>query len=396
MGLFGGGRAVRAMPVGEPPIPGPGSVGPAPQIVGNRVRRSEHALRRIAVFASVNLIAGVTSSLPIGGFTGTGSTRRPVPLPPFFTDPDGSGQGFGDWLYQVLWSWCLRGNAYGEIVEVDGVGRPARIVLQHPDLVSQSPVLQPDGTYRVQWWFGGRQVDRDRVWHRRMFPVPGHPLGLSPIALHASTIGLGLSAEAFGARWFEDGGHPSAILQNEQSQIVSQEQANTVKQRFLQSIRGTREPVVLGAGWKYQAVQIAPNESQFLDTQKYTAAECARIFGPGMPEILGYETGGSLTYTNVEQRSLDLLKYTLNRYFTRVEDVLSTDVLARPRFLKLNRGALLETDLLTRYRAHELALRNRFTVVNEVRELEDMTPVPWGDEPNPATAPTPTPTTGAP
>ena len=376
MGLFGGVRARRDA-FDYPAIPPNSQVGAlAPRFTDVRVHTSEQALRRVAVFASVNLIAGLTSSLPVDGFTGTGSSRRPVALPSFFSDPDGSGQGLGDWLYQLLFSWLLRGNAVGEILQRDSMERPAQIVLQHPDTVS---VYLSEG--RPVWRFGAREVPRERVWHRRMYPVPGKLLGMSPIALHATSIGQGLAAEAFGLRWFEDGGHPSSILQNENSSSVSQEQANTVKQRFLAAIRGTREPVVLGAGWKYQAVQISPNESQFLDTQRYTAAECARIFGPGMPEVLGYETGGSMTYANVEQRSLDLLKLTLDRYLVRVEDVLSADLLSRPRYVKLNRDALLATDLLTRYRAHELALRNRWKVPNEVREHEDLEPVPWGDEP---------------
>jgi HK97 family phage portal protein len=164
-----------------------------------------------------------------------------------------------------------------------------------------------------------------------------------------------------------------------------------VKQRFLAAVRGTREPVVMGKGWKYQAIQISPEESQFLDTQKYTAAECARIYGPGVPEVLGYETGGSMTYANVEQRSLDLLKFTIDRWLVRIETILSADTLSRPRYMKFNRGALLATDLLTRYRAHEIALRNKFEVVNEVRELEDRPPVAWGDMPQDPSKPEPTP-----
>lgn len=381
MGVFGGRREERGV-FSYPDIPPNSSLGVAPSFRNNRVGNAESAMRRIAVFASVNLIAGLSSSLPVDGYTGRGTSRREVALPSFFTDPDGSGQGFGDWTYQLLYSWLLRGNAVGEILAVDSLGRPTQILLQHPDSVAV--YSGEDG--RAVWHFAGRRVPTERVWHRRMYPVPGKRLGMSPIALHAVSIGQGLAAEAFGLRWFEDGGHPSAILQQEGAQTITQSQAEVVKARFLAAVRGNREPVVLGAGWKYQAVQIAPNESQFLDTQRYTAAECARIFGPGMPEVLGYETGGSMTYANVEQRSLDLLKFTLDRYLVRIEDVLSTDILARPRYIKINRDALLATDLLTRYKAHELALKNKWKVPNEVRQKEDMAPVSWGDEPISQTA----------
>jgi HK97 family phage portal protein len=153
------------------------------------------------------------------------------------------------------------------------------------------------------------------------------------------------------------------------------------------AIHGRREPAVLGGGWKYQQIQISPNESQFLETNNYTAAECCRIFGPGFAEIFGYETGGSLTYSNIEQRSLDLLTYAVNPWLVRIERSLSA-LLPAPAQVKFNRAALVRTDLLTRYKAHVLALQNQFKTVDEVRDDEDMAPVPWGSTPTaPALSP---------
>jgi phage portal protein BeeE len=105
-----------------------------------------------------------------------------------------------------------------------------------------------------------------------------------------------------------------------------------------------------------------------------TSAECCRIFGPGIAEILGYETGGSLTYQNIEQRNLQLLIYALDPWLTRLERALSA-LLPRPQQVKFNRGALLRTDLLTRYRAHAIAIRAKFGTQDEARELEDRPPL---------------------
>jgi HK97 family phage portal protein len=216
------------------------------------------------------------------------------------------------------------------------------------------------------------------MWHQRAYVVPGRLMGLSPITHHATTIGQGIAAARFGQQWFEDGAHPSGILSNEQA--LNKEQARTAKERFMAALRGTREPVVLGQGWKFQAIQVIPEESQFLETQKYTAAECARIYGPGVAEILGYETGGSMTYANVEQQGLNLLTYALDRWLTRTEHMF-TALLPAGQFVKINRAALTRTDLLTRYKAHALSLQNRWAVPNEVRQIEDMPPTPWGGEP---------------
>ncbi len=209
--------------------------------------------------------------------------------------------------------------------------------------------------------------------------MPGYVEGLSPIQLHASTIGLSLTASKFGLQWFQDGAHPTALLTNSES-TIDEGQARSVKDRFLATLRGRREPLVMGKGWDYKPIQLTAEESQFLATQGYSAAECARIFGPGIAEILGYETGGSMTYANIQDRELTLLKYAIGRWIRRMERIWF-QFLPRPQFAKYNRDALLETNTMQRYQAHALALNGQWKVVNEIREKEELTPVPWGDTP---------------
>ncbi len=214
-------------------------------------------------------------------------------------------------------------------------------------------------------------------------------MGLSPISYLQTTLGLQATATRFGLQWFRDGAHPNALLMNSESQM-SPEQAQTAKDRFLAALRGTREPVVLGKGWDYKALQIAPEESQFLETQNWSSAECARIFGPGIAEVLGYESGGSLTYANVQDRGVHLLTYSVGKWLRRLERLLS-QFLPRPQYVRLDRDALLETSTMQRYLAHQSALQNGWRTVNEVRADEDMTPVPWGDEPLALSTSTPAP-----
>jgi HK97 family phage portal protein len=337
--------------------------------------QTEASLQKVAVWAAVDLIASLGSLLPIDVFEGTGAARRELPTPKILEDPSGEGYGTADWIYQYLMSLLLRGNTNGRVGDRDRLGNPTQIVLYHPDDVQG---WRDDESGLPKWRVCGQDVPADEMWHQRAYTIPGRLLGLSPVRHHATTIGLGIAAERFGRQWFEDGAHPSGLLTNEQA--LTPGQAKTAKERFMAALRGTREPVVLGQGWKFQAIQVAPEESQFLETQKYTAAECARIYGPGVPEILGYETGGSMTYANVEQRSLDLLTYSLDRWLVRTERMF-TALLPAGQYVKINRGALARTDLLTRFKAHALSLQNRWAVPNEVRDLEDQAPVPWGNDP---------------
>lgn len=335
--------------------------------------RMESSLQKVAIWACVNLTATIAETMP--GDIFSGEDKRPRPMPGWLADIGGDGYGLGDWLYQLVLCAMLRGNDVGRVLDRDSVtGKPRQIYLAHPDRVHtyRNPI-----TGLVDWTINAGSVPASDIWHQRFYPVPGQLMGLSPVTQHALTIGTGIQAMQFGSDWFSDGAHPSSLLTTDQD--LDSTKAKEAKRRFMASLRG-REPAVLGNGWKWAQIQISPNESQFLETNGYTSAECCRIFGPAYAEIFGYETGGSLTYTNIEQRSLDLLTYAVDPWLVRIERAISW-LLPAPQTFKFNRGALLRTDLLTRYKAHEIALRAQFKIVNEVRELEDMGPVPWGDEP---------------
>lgn len=339
---------------------------------------AETSLQSVAVRATVDLIASLSSELPIDVYSGTGAARRALTTPNYLADPAGDGYGLNDWVYQVMMSWLLRGNVFGTVLARSSKGGfPTQIDLYHPDTVTGR--LDEYGS--VVWSVNGQRVtDVANFLHRRVHPVPGRVLGLSPIANHADEIGLSLSATRFGLQWFRDGAHPSGMLTNEETEL-NEGNAKTAKERFVAALRGNREPLVLGRGWKYQQIQVSPEESQFLMTQGYTEAQCARIFGPGFAEILGYDSGGSMTYANVESRSTHLLVYSLNKWFTRIERLLS-EMLPGPQYVKINRDAMLQSTTIDRYRAHESALVNRWRTVNEIRGIEDLAPVAWGDEPN--------------
>jgi len=334
---------------------------------------AESALQAVAVWATADLIASLCSELPVDVFRGSGSDRKRLGTPWWLEDPDGDGHGLEDWRYRVMMSWLLRGNAYGHVLERSPSGFLRQVDLFHPDQVS---VSVEDG--RPRWAVAGQDAPRDFL-HRRVNPVAGYVLGLSPIHLAAVSVGVQLSSVRYGAQWFADGAHPNALLTNSEVPL-DDKQIRAVKDKFLAALRGTREPLVYGKGWDYKPIQVTPEESQFLQTQGYSAAECCRLFGPGYAEILGYESGGSLTYSNVVDRDLHLLKYSLDKWLRRLERLLS-EFLPRPQYVRLNRDALLATSTMQRYQAHASALQNRWRTVNEIRDLEDLPPVPWGDEP---------------
>jgi HK97 family phage portal protein len=193
-------------------------------------------------------------------------------------------------------------------------------------------------------------------------------------------VGLGLAAEKYGAKWFGDSAIPSGVLTSDQD--IRQQEARTLQERW--NVRyqgrqaGNRGIAVLGSGARFQAIAIAPEESQFLETTRANVATIARYFGV-QPELIGGESGGSLTYANVEQRALDFLQFCLRPWLVRTELALSA-LLSSTTSVKFNAAGLVRTDLLTRYQAHESAIRAGWKLRSEVRELEDLAPVAGIDD----------------
>jgi HK97 family phage portal protein len=334
---------------------------------------AESSLRHSAVWSSVNLIADLISTLPLDEFRKT--SGRPVKEEdpsPLLTGPNDLLDADAVWR-QSLISKLLRGNGWGLITERDDLLYPLKTEILHPDEVHVRRKGKL-GQLEVRW--NGVTLSPDEYWRTTGYTFPGSPIGLSPITYVAETIGLGKVAQQFAADWFADGGHPSAILTNEKK--TTAEGAQKVKNVFKAATSGNREPAVMGDGWRYEAIQINPEESQFLDTIKANRAVIATIFGL-RPEDVGESSGDSQTYANVEQRQISRLVYPIGQWVIRLENAL-TKLLRPGRFAKFNVDALVRVDLANRYRAHDSAIRAGWKNRNEIRELEDLKPIDADDE----------------
>jgi len=336
-----------------------------PTLSGVRVT-PDTALRLSAVWGCVRLLADTVSELPVHVYAK--GTRTEVDPPKVLVTP-AAGTDLPDWLWQHMVSYLLRGNVMGLVVDRAGLTRPSQIELINPDRVA--PEIDPyDRT--VIWRLDGEEIDRDNLWHRRAYPMPGLPLGLSPIAYFAQCIGLGLGAEQYGAKFFRDNATPSGVLTTEQQ--LTGPQAQETAAMWKDSHQGRRKTAVLGAGVKFQQLSVSPDESQFLDTMRFNVQQVCRIYGVP-PEMQGAESGNSMTYANIESRDLSLLKYSVGTWLGRLERAMST-LVPRSQYVKFNPGALLRTDLKTRYESYEIGLRAGFLGLDEVRELEDREPLP--------------------
>lgn len=331
---------------------------------------ADQAMRHSTVWACHDLIARTVATLPWAQLR-SGDEVSSVQPSPLLTDPATSLSLIG-WRYAVMSSLLLRGNAYGLITDVGTNGWPTKIELLHPDDVTPRMV---DG----EWQFFTRGVsdpiNPSDLWHVSAYDSPGSPVGMSPIAHAASSVGLGLEAQEHGLAWFAEGAHPSSILYSDDKELTA-EKARGIKQAIKSSWRAG-ETAVLGSGLKWEAVQVAADEAQFLETIAANAAMICQWFGVA-PEMVGAASpsGGSITYANREQRALDFLTFTLRPWLVRFEEAM-TRLTPRPYVVRFNTGALLKTDLKTRYESYALALNgpSPWLTVDEVRRFEDRPPM---------------------
>jgi HK97 family phage portal protein len=167
---------------------------------------------------------------------------------------------------------------------------------------------------------------------------------------------------------------PPGTYQNTAKKI-EQEEAAAVKARLMEAIR-TRQPIVYGADWKFDAISVPPQEAQFVESMKLGATEVAAIFGVP-PEDIGGEAGGSLTYNTVEQNQIKLIQSGVRPIVVKLEHAFF-QLLPERQYVRFNLDAMIRTDTKTRYEVHEIARRIGLESIDEQRELEDREPLPDG------------------
>jgi HK97 family phage portal protein len=334
---------------------------------------TDSAQRSTAVWSCVRLLAETISSLPVDVYRQ--GDRNPIPKPPVLLSP-AAGWAFPEWVEALMRSLLLSGNAYALVADRGPDLRPTQLELCHPDLVLVR--YTPQG--QLEYKLNGHVVPPGDMWHVRAFTMPGAPGGLSPIGYARQGVALGLAAELYGAELFGQGTLAGGILEVDHE--LTSEQAEALKQRWEIKVAGlvnAHRVAVLDQGAKFRPLQIPPQDAEFINTRKYQLGEIARLYGIPV-EMVGGETGGSHTYISSEHRSIDYLRYCVSPWLVRLEGALSR-LLPGGQSVKFNVNAILRSTTLERYQAHEIGIRAGFLTVNEARDLEDLPPLPGGDQP---------------
>ena len=200
-------------------------------------------------------------------------------------------------------------------------------------------------------------------------------IGYSPIAMAKNAIGIAIATEEYGATFFANGATPGGILEHPGIVKDPERLRQSWKAQF--SGKNNHSVAVLEEGMTFKQMAIPPNEAQFLETRKFQINEIARIFRVP-PHMVGDLEKSS--FSNIEQQSLDFVMYTLNTWIVRWEQAMQQALLlpaekGRLSF-RFNVDGLLRGDYQSRMNGYAVARQNGWMSANDIRELENMNPIP--------------------
>ena len=191
-----------------------------------------------------------------------------------------------------------------------------------------------------------------------------------------NAIGMAIACEEYGSRFFANGASPSGVLEHP----GTLKDPSKVRESWQSTFGGSSNSgkvAVLEEGMKYTPISVPPNEAQFLETRKFQINEIARIFRIP-PHMVGDLEKSS--FSNIEQQSLEFVKYTLDPWVSRWEQamtrVLLSDEEKRKYTIKFNVDGLLRGDYQSRMNGYAIARQNGWMSANDIRRLEELDPLP--------------------
>lgn len=334
------------------------------------------AMRFPAVWRAVSLISGTCGALPLMPYRA--GSRTPT-TSQILSKPHRDLPAVEFWRLSYI-QRCLWGN-FAAYKSRDGVGRITELLPLDPARMRFGRSSHGDKVYSYTDTAGN-----DFAWtDAEVFHLPGLGFdgiaGVAPIKMAMQAVGLGLAAEEYGARLFGSGALMSGVLQTEQR--LEQAQADRLQQSWAQRtggglINAHRIPV-LDSGASFHSVSMPNDQAQFLESRKFQVVEIARWFGLP-PHLLGDVERSTSWGTGIEQQTIGLVKFTLaSDWLVPTEQRVSLGLLPANVEAKYNVDALMRGDAAARA-AFYTAMRNLGVFsVNEIRDLEDMDPIPDGD-----------------
>lgn len=347
---------------------------------------AKSAMQITAVYACVRILSESVAGLPLHLYrhTPTGGKEKADDDPLYFLLHDEPNTEMTSFVFRetLMTHLLLWGNAYAQIVR----NQRGSIIGLYPLMPDRMTVDRDESGklfYDYQLLTDEREGAKNttvRLMPDEVLHIPGLGFdgikGYSPIAMAKNALGISLACDEYGAKFFSNGAAPSGVL--EHPGVVKD--PDRVRESWNKTYGGSgnaHRVAVLEEGMKYTPISIAPNDAQFLETRKFQIDEIARIYRVP-PHMVGDLEKSS--FSNIEQQSLEFVKYTLAPWLTRWEQSLARALIPHEQrkelFIKHNVDGLLRGDYQSRMNGYATARQNGWMSANDIRELEDMDLIP--------------------
>ena len=343
------------------------------------------AMQMTAVYACVRILSESIASLPVHlyQYESEGNKAKAVKHPLYRIlhdepNPEMTSFVFRETLMTHLLLW---GNAYSQIIR-NGKGEVIGLYPLMPNRMTVNRDSNGQIIYQYQMQDSDAHTGKSGSVTLRpseVLHVPGLGfdglVGYSPIAMAKNAIGLSIATEEYGARFFANGATPGGILEFP----GTVKNPESIRESWNKGFSGnnSHKVAILEEGMKYTPISISPEQAQFLETRKFQIDEIARIFRVP-PHMVGDLEKSS--FSNIEQQSLEFVKYTLEPWIIRWEQSLNRALLTEKEkpdyFVKFNVDGLLRGDYQSRMNGYATARQNGWMSANDIRELECLDRIP--------------------
>ena len=344
------------------------------------------AMQVTAVYACVRILSEAIASLPLHVYKYKDGGGKELVRDHYLyyllhdePNPEMTSFVFRETLMSHLLIW---GNAYAQIIR-DGAGR---VVALYPLLPNKMSVERDDKGKLYYVYsrttdenpnfkeYGDIVLKPEEVLH---IPGLGYDglIGYSPIAMAKNAIGISLACEEYGASFFSNGARPGGILEHP-GVLKDPAKVRDSWNAAFGGVGNSGKTAILEEGMKFTPISIPNNEAQYLESRKYETTEIARLYRIP-PHMIGDLEKSS--FNNIEQMSMEFVKYTLDPWVIRWEQSLQRVLLLPGEkghyFIKHNLDGLLRGDYQSRMNGYSIGRQNGWLSANDIREMENLNPI---------------------
>lgn len=354
------------------------------RLTGSGIRvNAQTALQLSTVYACVKVLAESFAILPTVVYQiDDKGNRKPAPnhwLVLLFKRPNDFQTSF-QFREMILLHLALRGNFFAQII-ANPRGQITALMPIHPDAIRIE--LLNNGSYRylVSQSDGSQKpFTRGEIWHIRGLSDDGI-VGLNPIEVARENIGIGLAAQSYGSRFYQNDARPGGWIEFPgQFKDVDAKKVFRDNWQKLQGGKNKGKAAVLDMGMKYHELEINNADAQFIETRKYQIAEICRLFRVPLHKVQDLDRA---TNNNIEHVSLEFWTDTMLPWCERIEASIEFDLVFDDENIDIEFDftRLLRGDSASRASYYHNGILDGWLTRNEARRSENLPPLPGLDEP---------------